>query len=170
MFTQKEDTVKKVDFITLEVFNHLRVHCSCGFAQSMMITGGVFSCFETGSVHFRAYVHGTANATAAAIIQRIQRWVNGGAVLTVNLLQLRVDNTCTVAIPSITYNNDGCESLIVSPDEPTRTSPLGLTEILVTLILSVSIVLLITVIVVVAFLALKKLSHTRIERGSVSTM
>ena len=111
--------------------------------------------------------------TAAAIIRHIQRWAYEGTVLTVDLLQLRVDKMCSVAIPAITYNNDGCESSIdtVSPDEPTaKTSTLGLMEILVTLILLVSILLLIIVIVVVAILALKKHCHTRNEHDSVNAM
>ena len=173
MFSQKEDTIKKVEVITFEILDQLRAHCSCGFAENLMITSGVFTCFKTGSVHFRAYAHGTANVTAAAIIQHIQGWVYEGAVLTVDLLQLRVDKMCTVAISSITYNNDGCESSTdtVSPDEPTaKTSTLGLMEILVTLILLVSILLLIIVIVVVAILALKKYCHKRNEHDSVNAM
>ena len=119
MFSQKKDTIKKVEVITLEISDQLRVHCSCGFAERLMITSGVFTCFKTGSVHFRAYAHGTANVTAAVIIQHIQGWVYEGAVLTVDLLQLRVDKMCTVAMSSITYNNDGCESSTdtVSPDD-----------------------------------------------------
>ena len=164
-----------MELITLEVLNQLSARCNCRFAQSAVVTNGVFSCFKTGSVHFRAHVHGTVNATAVVLIQHIQRWVNEGAVLTVDLLQLRVDTMCAVAIPSIAYNNDGCdESTTVSPgEEPTNTSTtLGLTEMLVILILSGSVVLLMIVIVVVAFLAIKKRCNTTNEQyhGSVNTM
>ena len=174
-YSQKEDSAKKVELITSEVLNQLSAHCNCRFAQSTVVTNGVFSCFKTGSVHFRAQVHGTANATAAALIHYIQRWVNEGAVLTVDLLQLRVDTMCAVAIPSIAYNNDGCdEPPAMSPGEvPINTSKtLGLTEMLVTLILSGSIVLLMIVIIVVAFLAIKKHCNTRNEQchGSVNAM
>ena len=130
-------------------------------------------------MHYRANVHGTVSATATDILRHIQQWVNEGAVLTVDLLLLRVDNTCAVAIPSITYSSDGCESsafTMMTPDEPIQTSQFNTFKLIVILvtILSVIIALLVATITVVSFLAFKRHYHTKNitleQHGPVSTV
>lgn len=106
---QSQDTEKKVKDIESAVISAIddQCHDQCGFTKHH-IQHGVFKCFSHSphAVTYRAFIHGTSNATAYELTVQIGWWTSKGQDVVVQRILLTLDKTCAVTLSS--FNDEEC--------------------------------------------------------------
>ena len=106
-------TGERLEGITHEVLDELSITCSdCG---DVTINDQSFSCFRESPTHvtYRARIEGNSKTNSSHLVSLLEKWVrSGGARIIVTQIQLTVDPHCSVAIPSLTYDME-CEQMMI---------------------------------------------------------
>ena len=110
---QTARTGERLEGITHEVLDELDITCpDCG---DVTINDQSFSCFRESPTHitYRARIEGNSETNSSHLVSLIEKWVrSGGARIIVTQIQLTVDPHCSVAIPSLTYDME-CEQMMI---------------------------------------------------------
>ena len=110
---QTARTGERLEGITHEVLDELSITCSdCG---DVTINEQSFSCFRESPTHvtYRARIEGNSETNSSHLVSLLEKWVrSGGARIIVTQIQLTVDPHCSVAIPSLTYDME-CEQMMI---------------------------------------------------------
>ena len=110
---QTARTGERLEDITHEVLDELSITCSdCG---DVTINEQSFSCFRESPTHvtYRARIEGNSKTNSSHLVSLLEKWVrSGGARIIVTQILLTVDPHCSVAIPSLTYDME-CEQMMI---------------------------------------------------------
>lgn len=112
-------TESKLDSIATMVIMEVQERCQCSFIRDR-ISDEVFRCFPTSphAVAYRAIIHGTATTNSSKLVSFIKQWTIQGAAIIIQRIVLNVDSSCTVAIPSILFDEE-CPTMDTTiPERP----------------------------------------------------
>ena len=88
---------------------------TCPDCGDVTIDEQSFSCFRESPTHvtYRARIEGNSETNSSHLVSLIEKWVrSGGARIIVTQIQLTVDPHCSVAIPTLTYDME-CEQMMI---------------------------------------------------------